>query len=573
LNNIRIYQFFSNLNLNIKSEKIMSDDKRIEKNEKKVIQEIEQICGPLKRVNMTGYTTVENLFNFDDDGKIIMLGFDFQTLNLDDTKLNLLGESVKKLRNIERFILNCPKDKGVPTWLRELNFIKELVLVDSQLTSIPEDIKELKNLNYLYLTKNNISNLPEWLTTLDKLETLYLNEKNQTLEITQSNIDILKTLSEKNVRINDPTNNLALRLGVPLDQIKIIREIKNEDGLNRVVGNKIDTLGDSYIMNKWVIDVRVLDGKIAHLIMHGYNTAELPDNFGKLDGLTRLILFENQLESLPKSFGDLKYLEELDLSKNQLESLPESFVNLTSLQKLDLSNNQFKEIPTQLWALKELIQLNLTGNPLSTEENTIIQKVPDLIREYLREKATIRVFISHAVIDYGPYRIGDLVEFLERQKEISQVFFCEEDLAGNIDQWMLDAVQKCQLILFIATNKSVFNSADCANELQLADKFSIPVIPLKGKDVDWPDLAERNLSRELGLEYDTENFDAFCEDLYKYIENFKREINLMQKEERRLGIIDIYERFRLMLDETLSDVKRKLDALGERITQLEKKLN
>ena len=96
---------------------------------------------------------------------------------------------------------------------------------------------------------------------------------------------------------------------------------------------------------------------------------------------------------------------------------------------------------------------------------------------------------------------------------------------------MLNAVQDCQLILFIATNKSVFNSPDCANELQLADKFSIPVIPLKGRDVDWPDLAEKNLSRELGLEYDIDNFNLFCENLYKYIENFKKEINLMEKEE------------------------------------------
>ena len=128
------------------------------------------------------------------------------------------------------------------------------------------------------------------------------------------------------------------------------------------------------------------------------------------------------------------------------------------------------------------------------------------------------------------------------------------------------------MILFIGTNKSVFNSVNCANELQLADKFSIPVIPIKGDDVDWPNLAERNLSRELGLEFDKDNFDAFCEDLYRYIENFKREINLMGKEERRLGIIDIYERFRLMLDEKLSEIFRKVDDLAEKITNLEKRL-
>ena len=276
-------------------------------------------------------------------------------------------------------------------------------------------------------------------------------------------------------------------------------------------------------------------------------------------------LFESSVVSLPESIGEIKGLKELDLSSNQLTSLPESFINLTSITKLNLSDNQFSEIPTQLWGLTELTDLNLRNNPLSDEENNIIQKVPDLIKEYLRKKATIRVFISHTVVDFESYRIKELVEFLEKQKEISQVFFCEEDLAGNIDEWMSDAVQKCQLILFIGTNKSVFNSPDCANELQLADKFSIPIIPIKGYDVDWPDLAEKNLSRELGLEFDKDNFEAFCENLYKYIENLKREINIMDGEERQKGIMNIYERFRLILNETVDDLKREIEAIKKQI--------
>ncbi len=106
----------------------------------------------------------------------------------------------------------------------------------------------------------------------------------------------------------------------------------------------------------------------------------------------------------------------------------------------------------------------------------------------------------------------------------------------------------------------------------------IPVIPLKGKDVDWPDLAEKNLSRELGLEYDTQNFEDFCKNIYKYIENFKREINLMEKKELQQGIVDIYERYRLMLDEKLSELFKgmhnlanKIEKIAERIEILEKR--
>ena len=314
--------------------------------------------------------------------------------------------------------------------------------------------------------------------------------------------------------------------------------------------------------------------------MIGNQISSLPSNFGVFQNLKSLIINHNPIGTLPESFGELKDLELLDLSNNKLAILPDSFVNLTSIKSLNLSNNQFIEIPTQLWALKELTELNLTNNPLNPEDITLSQKVPDLIREALRKKATIRVFISHAVIDFDPYRIRELVEFLEKQKEISQVYFCEEDLAGNIDEWMLDAVQRSQLILFIGTQKSVFYSPDCANELQLADKFSIPVIPIKGYDVNWQDLAEKNLSRELGLEFDKDNFNEFCDNLYIYIENFKREIDLMGKTERHKGITDIYERFRLMLDDKLDDILRKvgdlsekMNSLTERLTNLERMIN
>ncbi len=551
---------------------LMEIDKRIIKNERKTMENVQELCGaPFRRVDMNLYEKVENLYNFNQEGHIIMLGLDLMTLNLDENKLQILGESVRKFEFLERFLIRSSDNKILPKWLEDLRNLKALIINDSFLTDIPDGLKELKKLSLLNLLNNEIKVLPEWLPSLSDLKELNLGSKIPNLEVSPQNIEILKALHNKNVKVNDSVFRMHFELGLPIEQIKIIRDIKNAIGYNIVRSYKLDSADDKYIMDKFVIDLRVLNGKIAHLGMVDYKLKELPKSFGKIDGLLKLVLSQNQLESLPDSIGELNELKELDLSKNELKILPESFVNLKSLTKLDLSNNQLGEIPTQLWALKELAELKLDNNPLSNEENIVIQKVPDLIREYLRKKATIKVFISHAVIDFEPYQIRELVEYLEKQKEISQVYFCEEDLAGNIDEWMLNAVQECQLILFVGTNKSVFNSPDCANELQLADKFSIPIIPIKGYDVSWQDLAEKNLSRELGLEFNKDDFGAFCEDLYRYIENFKREINLMEKEERRLGIIDIYERFRLMLDEKLDDILRKINNLGERISTLEKR--
>ena len=552
----------------------MSHDKRIQKDERKILEDIESICGvPFRRVDMKSYSKVENLFNFNDEGLIIMIGIDLSVLDLESDKVNLLGDLLRKLRNIERFLLKIPRNSSVPEWFKDLNYIKELIFSESYLTSIPEDIKDFTGLRILNLAGNRINMVPEWLLTLNDLKELILNERIQTIELIPTNMDVLRNLDQKGIKISDPTFTLHFQFNLPLDQIAIVNKISwHEEGLNRVIPSKLDSIDEPWRdPGGFGVKVRIFDGKIIHLAVNDTDLVNLPEDLGNLQYLKYISLTKNKIETIPSSISEIKTLKELLLSGNKLSVLPESFVNLTSLEKLDLSNNQFKEIPTQIWALKELTQLTLNGNPLNSEENTIIQKVPDLIRDYLRKKATIRIFISHAVIDFDAYHIGNLVEYLEKQKEISEVFFCEEDLAGNIDAWMLETVQKCQLLLFIATSKSLFNSIDCANELQLADKFSIPIIPIKGLDVNWEDLAEKNLSRELGIEFDKDNFDLFCSNLYKYIENFKREIDLMDKTGRKEGIMNIYERFRLMLDESLSDLKRNINGLEERIKNLEKR--
>ncbi len=495
------------------------------------------------------------------EDNIIYIGLDLIKLNLADTVLREIENSMSNLKHLRGLTIVYNRNNEIPEFISNFKDLETLNLKGSKIKVLPEWLKEFKNLNYLNLEYNDIHLLPGWLGTLSKLKTLKLFKNN--LEWDETNLGILKTICESGGEITaSRVISLQARHNFPVEKIEIIREFEKEN---------IEKEKSSIYANP--INLKVEDGKVVEWKLNEYKINFLPANFGVFNSLRSLTVTRSQIESLPESFGELKNLESLDLSNNKLKSLPDSFVNLTSIKNLNLSNNQLSEIPTQLWALKELTDLNLSNNPFNPEDTVISQKVPDLIRKYLRKKATIRIFISHAVIDFEPYHIRDLVDYLVKQKEISQVFFCEEDLAGNIDEWMLDAVQKCQLILFIGTQKSVFNSPDCANELQLADKFAIPVIPLKGSDIDWPDLAEINLSRELGLEFDKENFNEFCGNLYQYILNVKQEINLMDKEARHKGITDIYERFRLILEETISDVKRKMDNLAERISKLEEKIN
>ncbi|MFX0011036.1 MAG: TIR domain-containing protein, partial [Candidatus Hermodarchaeota archaeon] len=92
-------------------------------------------------------------------------------------------------------------------------------------------------------------------------------------------------------------------------------------------------------------------------------------------------------------------------------------------------------------------------------------------------KRGIRIFITHAVEDYKRYRINNIAQFLENQKGIRYVYYCEADLTGNIDAWMQKTVPRCQLLLFVSTEKSM-NSNDCTTELNIAREKMLTVIPI-----------------------------------------------------------------------------------------------
>ncbi len=528
------------------------------KDDKNIIKDLSKAIGKdLKQVDIINQVSFGLTYKFTDEN-ITELGLDLSKLSLDENKLTLVGELVQKLQNLKSFYVTVSKNNDLPNWLMQLTNLEQLNLRRNNVQSIPDGIRNFSSLKSLNMEYNNIIELPDWLLDLSELNELYL-DKNDLLDWNQKNLNILRALYERGGKISAPRLfRFQLKHNLPSEQIEMIRELEKDN---------IEKERKKQYVNP--INIKIENKKIVSWKMHEYSFKTLPENFGVFKDLKSLIITNTPIEVLPESFGELTNLEFLDLSNNKLYQLPESFGNLVLLSKLNLSKNNFDQIPTQLWNFNELTELQLGDNPLNNEEKNIIQKIPDIIRDYLRKKATIKVFISHAVIDFEEYRIEQLVEFLNNQKEISEAYFCEADLAGNIDEWMLDTVQKSQLLLFIATKKSVFDSADCRNELELADKFSIPIIPLKGDDVDWADLAELKLSRELGIEFDKKNFDDFCTDLYEYVLNFKQEIDLMSEKGRKQGITDIYERFRLLLNENLDNLKRKINQLEERIKKLE----
>jgi len=138
-----------------------------------------------------------------------------------------------------------------------------------------------------------------------------------------------------------------------------------------------------------------------------------------------------------------------------------------------------------------------------------------------RFRKGFRVFITHAVDDFKRYRIDDLAKFLESQKKIGRVFYCETDLIGNIDKWMNKTVPRCQLLIFFSTPNSI-DSSDCKTELNLARKNDLLIIPILGVGLDWETLKKLEMDRELGSVYDPMEFETFCAEVYQHVLKYRK---------------------------------------------------
>jgi len=150
----------------------------------------------------------------------------------------------------------------------------------------------------------------------------------------------------------------------------------------------------------------------------------------------------------------------------------------------------------------------------------------------IRFRRGFRVFITHTVDDFKRYRINEIAKFLESQKEIGRVHYCEIDLTGNIDEWMRKTVPRCNFLIFLSTESSL-NSDDCSTELALARSNNLQIIPILGVGVDWDELKKLNIDREFGSTYDPMEFETFCNELYEHILRYKKALESKTPEKKR----------------------------------------
>lgn len=226
--------------------------------------------------------------------------------------------------------------------------IVELDFIFKGLTKLPDAIKNLTFLKKLILRYNQIIELPNWIESLCALESLNLNVNNiNNLPSTIGNLSHLKELLLWKNELQDlPDSICSLQslkyLNLRLNQLKF---------LPYELGNLINLL-----------DLNLHDNKLT----------EIPESISSLKLLETLNLSWNLLTTLPLSISSLSSLISLDLERNELIHVPASIGSLSSLRILNLGDNKLKDIPETIGNLKELRILNLSRNRLTKLPNSVM---------------------------------------------------------------------------------------------------------------------------------------------------------------------------------------------------------
>jgi len=229
----------------------------------------------------------------------------------------------------------------IPKALKNLRFLKTLILRYNQLTELPDWICMLTSLECLNLNINNLKSLPESIGELSSLKELHL-WKNE-LKMLPLSIGSLSSLQILNLRLNQ-LNRLPDTIG----KLSFLKELNLHDNLLTTIPESI-----GYLKN------------LQELNLSWNELTSIPMSIGQLNSLKRLDLGRNELKLIPDSIGSLSSLEILNLSENKLEYIPETIGSLSSLRLLDLSRNEIKNLPISLSNLTSLRELYIAENPLN----------------------------------------------------------------------------------------------------------------------------------------------------------------------------------------------------------------
>lgn len=142
----------------------------------------------------------------------------------------------------------------------------------------------------------------------------------------------------------------------------------------------------------------------------------------------------------------------------------------------------------------------------------------------------MKIFISYATQDLQSFKISDIVQFLEGQKEIEKVWYWDRDSKdfSSIISYMEFGITNCDVFLAIST-KASYISAPVNQEIDLAiysNKKMIPVF-VNIKDV-------RPLLRpKTGVKFKSKDFQGFLTNLLFILTNKQKKVSEISKKKSK----------------------------------------
>jgi len=158
----------------------------------------------------------------------------------------------------------------------------------------------------------------------------------------------------------------------------------------------------------WIYFGFTIHGKhVTRLGLFNQQLNTLTGSFYRLTKLIDLNLRMNTLKVLPESFGDLTTLRRLDLCSNELTRLPESLGNLSSLKSLSLAGNNLTALPESIGRLKQLKGLELYANELTSLPKTLLNmkslKYLSIDEKLEDDPVSVELYFRKVQIETDPY--------------------------------------------------------------------------------------------------------------------------------------------------------------------------
>lgn len=219
-------------------------------------------------------------------------------------------------------------DKKFALKVSSLQSLMALRIKDNSLSDFPSSLLSLNALVYFSSTGNAFTSLPDSIGMLGNLKYLELHKAN--FDTVPEGIYSLGRLQ-------------SLTIGNNSDTICFTSSVK--------------------FFSRSLIELRI------------YNTLfdTLPEEFGTLNTLYKLVLYKCKLNEIPEPVTNLARLSELWLDSNNLSVVPASITKMQGLTYLSLRGNRISKVTSSICFLKKLEILDLRGNPMDPYEVSIVQ--------------------------------------------------------------------------------------------------------------------------------------------------------------------------------------------------------